>query len=246
MSDLSFIALCAVGIFALGALAQAVSGFGGSMVAVPLLVLVVDPVTAVVSATGVGLGLSGLGWFRERSHVVVPLARRLAVAGFIGMPVGLAVLLVVQARTLGLLISVLLALTVVSILLKARLPATVGAQWGAGVLSGAMLTSTGLNGPPLVVCLRGTDEPPRRVRATLQSVFTVQDAVAVVVFVGAGAYRPEALVAVAAGLLGVRLGWTVGDRIFHRLSPGAFNAIVLCGLGTAAVLCFVQSLYGAG
>lgn len=239
------IALCAVAIFALGGLAQAVSGFGGSMVAVPLLVLVVDPITAVVSATGVGLALSGLGWYRERDHVVVPLARRLAVAGFIGMPAGLAVLLLVQARTLGLIIAVMLALTVLSILFKVRLPSSVGAQWGAGVLSGAMLTSTGLNGPPLVIAMRGTDESPRRVRATLQAIFSAQDVVAVAIFVIAGAFQPQALVAVAAGLIGIRVGWTVGDRIFHSLSPEAFNAIVLCGLGAAAVLCFVQSAFGA-
>lgn len=244
MPELTVIALVAVGIFALGGIAQAVTGFGGAMVAVPLLVLIVDPVTAVVSATGVGLALSGLGWHREREHVVVPLARRLAVSGFIGMPAGLAVLLLVQARTLGLVIGVMLGLTVLSILFKVRLPSSVGAQRGAGVISGALLTSTGLNGPPLVTAMRGTDEPPRRVRATLQAVFTLQDAVAVGIFVVAGAFQPTALVAVAAGLVGVRVGWSVGDRIFHRLSVEAFNKIVLGGLGVATVLCLMQSVFG--
>ncbi|KRF21227.1 hypothetical protein ASG90_02205 [Nocardioides sp. Soil797] len=234
--------VAAVAVFALAAIAQAVSGFGGAMLAIPLLlVLGVDPGTAIAAATGVSLLISSLAWRREREHVEAPVVRRLVLAGLLGMPLGLLALLVldeqVLARGIGVLILVAVALTA----LRVRLPDSGSAHGAAGVLSGALLTSTGMNGPPLVLAVAGAGLSARRVRATLQAVFVVQDVAAVGLFALAGVLDLEALVLIAAGAVGMPLGWAVGDRIFHRLSEQAFRRIVLLGLVGVALAAFVQS-----
>ncbi len=86
MADLLLVAAAAAGIFLLAALAQAVTGFGSALVAVPLLALVTDPVTAVVVATTVSLVLStGAAW-RERAYVDLGRTRTLTLTGVVGMP----------------------------------------------------------------------------------------------------------------------------------------------------------------
>lgn len=238
------LAACAFGIFVVAATAQAVSGFGGAMLAIPLLLLLVDPATAVLAASAVGLALSGMAWRKERAHVVQPVARRLWIAGIIGMPAGLAVLLLVEARTLQFIIGVLILLTVAVLAARVQIRSSLGLQWGAGVLSGAMLTSTGMNGPPLVLVLGAAGVSARNVRATLQAVFTVQDVVAVALLALAGVVSRDALIVTGAGLVGVRIGWVVGDRIFHALSEEVFRRVVLVGLTGAAVTCLMHALAG--
>ncbi|MFJ2704986.1 sulfite exporter TauE/SafE family protein [Streptomyces sp. NPDC087428] len=234
MTDLLPLAVTAVGVFLLAALAQAVTGFGAALVAVPLLTLVVDPVTAVVAATTVSLVLTAGSWRRERLHVDTGQARRLTLAGVLGMPLGLIALALSDEHTLSLLIGVALLVLVGLLSFGVRLPEGNVTTWTAGFLSGGLLTSTGMNGPPLVLALQGLE--PRRYRATLQAVFCGQDVVAVAIFVALGHVSPTALLLTAAGVLGLPLGWAMGDRVFRRVPAQRFRPIVLGGLGVIALI----------
>lgn len=231
---LAGVAGAALLIFCLAALAQALTGFGSALVAVPLLALVVAPVTAVVAATMVGLLLSSFAGYREREHVERRVAGRLVLAGVLGLPVGLLVLARVDERGLKALISVGLLVFVVLLAARVRLPTGSRTQYGVGVLSGALLTSTGMNGPPIVLALHGLQLPPRRFRATLQVVFAGQDLLAIVGFAVLGLLDLRVVVAVVAGAAGLPLGWWLGDRLFGLLSPERFRVLVLTMLAATA------------
>lgn len=237
VTELVLVGLLAAVVFALGATAQAVSGFGGALASVPILALVIDPVSAVVAATGFGFVLTTGVWHRERAHVDVPLARSLIIPGVLAMPAGLMVLHYVSERTLTVLIAIMVVLAVVLMACRVQLPAGRRTQWGAGALSGALLTSTGFNGPPLVISVQSSGAQPRAGRATLQAVFSVQDLVAMVGFVAVGLLTPVAAAAIVGGVAGIPLGWVAGDRLFHRLSPEAFRRVVLVGLSVTALVC---------
>lgn len=236
VAELLTVAGIAAVIFVLAAVAQAVSGFGSSLVAVPLLALAVEPSTAVVAATMVSLVLSAGAWRREAAEVDVPRARSLTLAGIVGMPVGLLVLTMVSDRSLTLVVAVALLVSVTLMWRRITLPAGRASVWGAGVTSGFLLTSTGMNGPPLVLSLHGTDLSPRRFRATLQAVFTCQDVVAVAAFALTGHLHAATLAAVLGGAVGLPAGWAIGNRIFHRLAPEQFRIIVLGGLLLTAMV----------
>lgn len=242
MSHLLVATTCAVVIFLLAAAAQAVTGFGLAMVAVPLLAVVVDPISAVVAATLVSTLLTFVAASREAVHVDRNTARTLSWTGLVGMPVGLLALTVLEPDQLILLVAaVLLALTG-ALSLKLRVPFTKPALWTAGVVSGALLTSTGMNGPPLVVALDGARMPPRRFRATLQFVFCLQDVFAVLAFVLIGKMSTLALTLAIGGLAGVPVGWWIGNRAFHAIPEQTFRQVVLAGLVCTALIAVVQTL----
>ena len=50
------------------------------------------------------------------------------------------------------------------------------------------------------------------------------------------------LVAAAAGLLGMPLGWQLGDAVFQRLSPERFRVLVLAGLAATGTVALVGAL----
>lgn len=235
MSELLLLAGLSVGVFVLAALAQAATGFGSALVAVPLLALAVDPVPAVVATTCVGLVLTAGAWRREREHADHGRARTLTLAGVVGMPLGLLALAVLDEATLGSLIAVVLLLLVAALALGLRLGTGPGTLLASGVVSGSLLTSTGMNGPSLMMALQ--DLPPRRYRATLQAVFCGQDLVAVVAFAVLGYFSTEVALLTAAGVVGLPLGWLLGDHLFNRIPAEGFRWVILAGLTvTAGVL----------
>ena len=237
MADLLLVA-AAAGIFLVAALAQAVTGFGSALVAVPLLTLVTDPITAVVAATSVSLVLtSGAAW-RERAHVDIGPARTLTTAGIVGMPLGLLVLRLLDESLLTAAIAA--AMLVMVLLMASGLRVSGRALPVAGFASGVLLTSTGMNGPPLVMALVRLE--PVRYRATLQAVFAGQDLVAVAAFLVLGLLDREAALLTLAGALGLPLGWRLGDVLFHRIPAHRLRHVVIGGL----VLTGVSLLAAAG
>lgn len=234
------VAGCALAVFALAALTQAVSGFGSALVAVPLLALVVAPVPAVVAATMVSLVLTAGAWRRDAGHADTSAVRRLVLFGLLGMPLGLVALALLPEDGLTAVIAMVLLALVVVLALGLPLPTGRSVHPAAGVVSGALLTATGMNGPPLVLALR--DEPPTRFRATLQAVFCLQDVAAVVAFVALGKVDETVLVACGAGILGLPVGWLVGDVVFRRLDPRRFRAVVLVGLAVTGVVALLGVL----
>lgn len=242
MSDPLVLLGVGLGVFILAGVAQAVSGFGSALVAVPLLALVVDPQSAVVAATLVGLSLAGYAVTAERGHVDRQITWQLLMAGAFGMPFGLWLLTTLSDAALSGLMaaSVLMALAAVGGLVRVRggRPVT----WGTGVLSGVLLTSTGMNGPPLVLGLHVLNLEARTFRATLQAVFLGHDALAVVSFVVVGVVSPPAMLLALGGVLGSVLGWKVGDRVFHRLSATMFRRVLIVGLLASATSLAVTAL----
>ena len=233
----------AVVAFVLAGFAQSVSGFGSALVAVPLIALVVDPVVAVVAVTAVSAVIAGSGAVRERRHADVRVARRLLVTGLLGMPLGLAVLALAPAAALTALMAVSLVVAIVLVGAGVRIPAGHGPADACGMLSGVLLTSTGMNGPPLVVAADAHCPEPRRLRGTLQIVLFGQDTAAVLGFLALGRLSSAALVVAVVGVVVSPMGWWLGDRVFHRLDARAFRRVLLAGLAASALTLLLGSLH---
>lgn len=228
--------VAALGISIIAAFAQATTGFGYSLVSIPLLAVASDPVTAVVAATIVSGTLSAVVATRERDEVNVPLATGFTIAGIVGMPFGLLVLATLSERFLTVTIGVVLLIAVVLTARNFRLPATRWFRLSAGVLSGVLLTSTGMSGPPAVLALDTLNLDVRRFRATLQAIFCVQGVVAIAAFIVLGRVDRATLLVVVASLIGLPPGWTIGQRVFGRLSARQFHHGVLVMLALTAVV----------
>lgn len=238
---LAAVGAAALPVFVLASAAQAVTGFGFALVAVPLLALVVDPVTAVVATTVASLLLTGFAAWRERECVQRRVAARITLAGLAGLPLGLLLLTRLDQRVLTVAIAAGLLLLVLLLVVRVRLPATAAVGTGAGLLSGVLLASTGMNGPPVVIALQALDLSPRRFRATLQAIFCGQDLLAVAGFAVLGVVGPAVAVAVAAAAVGVPMGWWIGDRLFGLLPAEWFRRLVLAMLAATALVALIDA-----
>jgi uncharacterized membrane protein YfcA len=216
----------------MSAAAQALTGFGFALLAVPLLALVTSVENAVVAACIASLALtSGTTWV-ERAHVRWSTAGRLVAASAVGLPIGLLILTTLSDRALAVLVGVVVL-------------ASTWIVWptlaGIGVLVGVLTTSTGTNGPPLVAAFQSLGYPPRAFRATLATVFTGCGAVSLGLFIVGGEVSPRALDLALVGIPAIALGWWLGDRVFHRVPAERFRGLVLVALILASTITIVRS-----
>jgi uncharacterized membrane protein YfcA len=238
--------LLVAAIVALGAFLQSASGFGFSLIAVPIISILVGAKVAVVGMSTLGplltLSLAATG----RRHVRVSVVRIVTLAAIVGMPVGLWVLTHVGDRLLAILIaSVVIGLT---LLLFAGVTASdrTGIDVAAGFTSGVLATSTGTNGPPLVLALQARRVPPSEFRATLSAAFLLQSGFALLGFALARQFTAEVARVVAVGVPGLLVGRLVGDRFFAAMDQRRFRGVVLGLLMASGVFSLADALLGSG
>ena len=229
-------------VVALATCAQVVSGFGFALIAIPILALLAGPKAAVVGTTIVGPLLTASIVVRDRHHIRRRTAVTVTLAAIVGMPVGLLVLSRVSDRALTALIGVIVVLAGLALWRGVRVPAGRRSELGAGLVSGALATSTGTNGPPLVILLHSESLEPREFRGTLSASFFVQGVVAVFAFWLSGDLTADAARVALAALPGLAVGWLVGERLFKGIRKDRFRTLVLVMLIASGVVSVVGAL----
>ncbi len=214
-----------------GSLAQSITGFGFSLVAVSLMTVVISPTNAIVGQTLASLPITIIV-----ARKLWPLADRVAIrqllpGSIIGMPLGLVIAARVSDKSLRFAVGIAVIFAAVSIATGWRLPKTNRyAEYFGGLVSGVLATTTGTNGPPLVISLAARDLAPAAFRATLQALFVVSSVISLPLFAIAGSVTKVSLQTAAISFLPTVAGRVIGERVFDRLDVQTFRRIVLAML----------------
>jgi len=245
---LSYQVLASIAIVTLAALCQSAAGFGFSLIAVPLLVLVLPPRVAVVVGFLHGCTLSLVVLNRYRRVVDLRETLYLSIGAIALMPLGLLVLLSSTQSHLRLTLGIV-TIGAAVLLVRDRvrqIPTgrafSAGLALGAGALSGFLNTSLSTNGPPLVAYLQLRGFNPDRFRGTISAVFTVSNLVGLGLFVGGGVLSPEAFEVFIATLPGSIVGGGIGLLIGRRVSARAFGLTVDLLLILGGVLAILKAV----
>jgi hypothetical protein len=206
---------------------QALSGFGFSLFIVPFLAMVIGPKDTVVLANLLSVAINAAQAGHLRHAVEARTATVLSVGSFLGMPLGLAVLLLVNSTVLQIAIAV--SVIVFTLLLMRGLQIHGGGLRGdlaTGLVSGILNTSTSMSGPPVVLYFQGKQMPPLEFRATTNAFFLVTAIGAVAMLALGGAVKPYVLVAAAISMPSVFAGRLAGNALFTRTHPILFRRLV--------------------
>lgn len=220
-----------------------IAGFGFALLAMPLMTLAVPVAEAVVIVLLLGFCSTAWQAVTLRSHALRPLIKQLTVSAYLGMPVGLVVLNVVNDRPLR--IGLGAAVLVASAFLACQVRLShIGASldYSLGFVSGALNTSLGTNGPPLVFVLQARGLKPDQFRATIATVFMLSNLLAIALFVIDGKLTGDGLIASAIALPPWLAGSSLGAVIRPRVSPTYFRRMVLLLLVTTGATAIVAAL----
>ena len=228
--------LAVIVIICIAAVLQTISGFGFSLLAMPLLSIFVDIQDAVVIATLCGIFTNAVHLRKDFQLVERSIARRISLSALIGMPLGVVVLSVFSAThmraIIGAVIVVLVFLMMRNFILKTE---NTNVDIVLGAFSGLLATSVSTNGPPLVFLLQSKQLDPWRLRATLAYVFTISGCASFIVLMIAGKGSIEAFQYAMLSLPAMYLGTVVGRKARLRVTQEAFKRLMYVLLLATAV-----------
>jgi uncharacterized membrane protein YfcA len=235
-------AVIAAAVFA-ASLTQVLSGFGFALLSVPLLTLAIPTKDAVVISTLLGVGVTTWQAIHSRQHTDRVLARRLVIAAYVGMPLGLWVYIVADDQVLRFVLGCFVLIA--AFLLWRRVDMSrfgTRLDVGAGFLSGVLNTSLSTNGPPLVFVLQARQLEPPAFRATISQVFAWSNVVGLTLFLVAGKVTIDGVVAAAVALPALIVGQLVGFPLRRHVHGERFRWLVLVLLTGAAISAIVSAL----
>jgi uncharacterized membrane protein YfcA len=216
---------------------QTITGFGFSLIVMPLVTLALGIQTAAPLVALTALTLYVVNFIRHRESVIVSEVLRLVIASVLGIPVGLWALSNVTESVIKVLLGlILIAFAYYSIARPATLQ-LISKRWGYGVgfLAGCLGAAYNTPGPPLVVygTMRQWDKD--EFRAALQLLFFVTSVLTVTshvlthrmtlsVLTSYGSVSPALLIGIVAG---ARVDRWVNKAIFRAMVNGM---ILILGL----------------
>jgi uncharacterized protein len=227
-----------------GGVLQSATGFGFSMLTSPLLLALIGPQQAVTASSILGFLLSGVLLMGEgrRPDVATRDASILVACSLPGLVLGAIAVSTFSVQALSLVMAVGVATgLVVRLCARRSAPREVG-RWSAplaGRASGALSTSTGISGPPLIFHLLARGLPPARMRDTLAAVFLSLGAIGLIPLAITGSLDvPDGMPLLLACAL---VGQVAGRRLFARMSSGVYEPVVLGVLTVASTVAIVSA-----
>ena len=229
---------------------KGVSAGGFPLIATPLLALALGPRSAVLAISVPTLALNiwqsitgGQQWRVARR--IVPLL----IAEIVGLPLGVWLLVNLDQRALSLTIGVLVLLFVLYSLRfpKAALPAgrlTTGLGVVAGFAAGVMGGTTGFYGPPLTMYLVSLRLDKEDFVFLASVAYLIVSSAQVLIYMAAGLYRPESLLAGALLCLPAFIGFRVGVWLRSRIDDRLFFRLLIAVLVVSGLSLVLRPLLG--
>jgi uncharacterized membrane protein YfcA len=237
------VALAIIVLAAVAACIQALSGFGFSLFIVPFLAIIIGPKDTVVLANFLSMTVNVIQFPRLRHSIERRTASVLTVGSFAGMPVGLAVLLLVNPTALKVIIAV--AVIVFTLLIMRGLRIHGGGTPGdlaTGFASGILNTSTSMSGPPIVLYLTGKGLSPSFFRGTINAFFMITSLGAVALLLASGSVKPWVVGAFLLAMPAAEAGRILGNRLFDRIDEVRFRRLVYAILLTSATVALASAI----
>jgi hypothetical protein len=230
------------------AVVQAATGLGFALVLSPAVFALLEPESAVVAITVLGLALNGLVLFgeRRRPRVAWGEVRPILVAAVPGAVCGVLVLRALPKSSLQIAVGVAV-IGAAALRARARHDAaapTAGdprARLALGFATGTLSTSAGVNGPPIALWFAHRGLGPAEIRDSLSASFLGLGIIAAVVLapVLATADIEVQWGALAAALVCVVAGHAIGRRAFARIDAARYEPLLLAivvAAGAASVV----------
>lgn len=217
----------------LGAFVRAVSGFGYSLISAPLLMFVLEPKSVVMINVILTTTTHLLILFHVRQHIDFRRAGFMCLGSVFGIPPGAYILSRIDPLAIKLVIAVLVIPFSIVLLMgyshqfkRDTLGCIV-----SGFLSGLLVASTSLGGPPVALFLSNQGLVKERFVGTLCVFFLFGCLLSIGTFSSMSMITPELLKTVAVLLPTLWLGSFIGIKLLPRVNAALFRKM------TPAVVC---------
>ena len=217
---------------------QGLTGFGYSLMSLPLLALLMPVRVAVPMLSVTSIFLNLLVFLKARRYADIRRILPLVIAGIVSIPGGVWILGHAEEALLEVIIGVLVALSALLYLtgFRIRIRRERLALVPVGVLSGLLNGMTTFSGPPVILFLANQQVEKNVFRANLALYFLILNIAAIPVFTGAGFLTGDIIQATLVRFPFVIIGAILGIYLSGRIEESLFRKISLIVLVLLGVL----------
>jgi len=218
-----------IGILVLAAAFRSTFGFGDALVSMPLLTLVLNDLQLAAPLFALTSPLVGVAMLlQDRRSVAWGSAARLLLGAVLGIPLGIAILMLAPTSALSIGLGIVLIAAGILGAWRSRVTPTAwlhSPHWAVpfGIMSGFLGGAINAGGPPLVVFAAGRAWSPAVIRSTLTGYFIPMALLVTLGHGAAGLWSVPILQTVALSLPFMLLAVVVGHRIHRRIPADRFH-----------------------
>jgi len=213
------------------------AGFGSAMLMAPTFAVLMGPTHMVPLVVCLELPMGAMLFLGSRREVEWHFVGPMAAIAVLAMPFGVWFLFSADTDLLTKAISVVV-LVFVAVLVagwRYRGPRPLPLTLGIGALSGAMMASSSVGGPPILLYMLAAEHPAARIRANIVAYFLLTTIVLLAMVLAAAPTGLAAVVDAAVLLPIVLLGSWIGSRLAGKAPDRVYRQIAYVILTAAAI-----------
>jgi uncharacterized membrane protein YfcA len=221
-----------------GATVMGTVSFGMALVIAPILLLFLEPQSAVVIVNSLIAILLTFILFQTRCYLNLRLVWGMALGGLLAVPIGVLALDSANPTILRVTIALVILCLAFLSLFNIQVPLTRRRFSGPvfGFLTSLSTTTLSIGGPLAAIYIMAQQWPRGVIRASLAFYFLVTDIAAFVLYVWAGLVGWNTVASIAVLLPGLALGFGLATLVVHRMSEEAFRYVATGVIITGSVL----------
>lgn len=214
-------------------------GFGIGLVAIPFLLLIVDPQTSILLLNSIALMVVILVAVNNRSYIKVRETIPMGIAGLVGAIIGAFVLKSLDGQFLSIIMLILIIGLTIATIFNIDIPyPDWRAVWPAiGFMVAFLITAVGTGGGPMLALFliyKGWQR--HSIRASMALFFIFMGVAGTAGYVVTGLYTVERFVIFLAAVIPSLLGYWLGNRIAHAMNDRIFRyAVIVMILATSLI-----------
>lgn len=223
---------------------KGLTGFGFSLMVVPILVILIGPRTAIPVIVILNALTNVVLFAGCRKAASAKRVLPLVIAGVATVPIGMYLLLVLDTVTLKIMVGCVIVVFAVAFLLgfrKAIGRERVGLVL-AGLLSGTLNGAISTGGPPVILFLTNQGVAKQEFRASLITYFLFLNVATVPIYFAGGLVSGAVITYAAALIPALLLGALVGSKILHVIPEKAFRTAALTVVVVAGIMSVLSGL----
>jgi uncharacterized membrane protein YfcA len=213
------------------------AGFGSAMLMAPVFAVLMGPVHMVPLIAAMEFPMGAALFVGARRDVEWGFVVPMALVAMVAMPLGIWALVTVDKAILTKVISgIVLGFVLVLVIgWRYRGPRPLALTMGIGAASGAMMATSSVGGPPVLLYMLAADHPAARIRANIIAYFFLASFVLIALVMVAAPHAVAAIVDAVVLLPVVLLGSWIGSRLAGRAADRHYRWIAYVFLTAAGV-----------
>ena len=228
-----------------GGLTTGLAGFAAGLVVSGVWLHILTPLQTATLICTYGVINQSYSIWKLRHAFSWPRILPFVAGGVVGVPIGAALLNVIDPAAMRLVMALLLiAFSTYNLLKPAVTPIAAGTATdaGIGIVNGVVGGLTGLGGVIITVWCQLRDWPKDIQRSVFQPVIAATMAMSALSFGLSGAFTPDTIKLFFIGLPVLMAGVWVGLKLYGRLDDAAFRTVVLWLLLLSGVTLLIPSI----